>query len=117
MKKMMIGVAAFMTAVASYANNEAIKPFESVKVNVPARVRFVTGENYEMGVRSTDSIAVNNILWSIEDGVLKIQPRHEDTSETQSDVCITIVSPIEPKLLIGRNFRMTNITDNRKSAK
>ena len=117
MKKMMIMASAIIMAAAGYANNVETKPFESVKVNVPARVRFVTGDNYGMGVRSVDSIAAKNSLWSIEDGVLKIRQRYENNGETPTDVCITIVSPVEPKLTVGRNFKVTAVTDERESNK
>ena len=56
MKKMMILVSAIMMVAAGYAKNVEIKPFEGVDVNVPACVRFISGDNYEVGVRSTDSM-------------------------------------------------------------
>lgn len=115
MKKMMILVSSIMMAAASYANNVATKPFESVKVNVPARVRFVTGENYEMEVRSTNNVAANSILWSIENGVLKIRSRYENDDEMPSNLCITIVSPVEPKLLVGRDFDVKMVTEGHKA--
>ena len=112
MKKMMILVSAIMMVAAAYAKHVVTKPFEGVKVNVPARVRFVSGENYGMGVRSTDSISGNNILWSIENGVLKIRSRYETTEEDMENVCITIVSPVEPKLMVGRNYEMLTLGGN-----
>ncbi|MBQ8969001.1 MAG: DUF2807 domain-containing protein [Bacteroidaceae bacterium] len=117
MKKMMIMVSAIMMVAAGYAKNVETKPFEGVKVNVPARVRFVNGDNYELGVRSTDSITANNIQWSVEDGVLKIHPKFADTEGDYSELCITIVSPVEPKLMVGRNFEVTTVAQNAKDSK
>lgn len=109
MKKMMILASAIMMVAAAYANESVeLKPFTGVNVNVPACVRFVSGDNYEVGVRSNDSIAAQNIEWSIEDGVLKIRSRHEVTDNEQANVCITIVSPEEPKLTVGRAFELAS---------
>ena len=109
MKKMMILVSTIMMVATGYAKkNVEMKPFEGVNVNVPACVRFVSGDNYEMGVRSTDSLAAENILWSIEDGVLKISSRHEVKDGGMANVCITIVSPVEPKLTVGRDYEVSS---------
>ena len=117
MKKMMILVSAIMMVASSYADNVETKPFEGVDVNVPVRIRFVNGQNYEMGVRSNDSIAARNILWSIENGVLKIRSRRSMTEDDQNaNVCITIVSPVEPKLTVGRNFEVSSLKGRRDVA-
>ena len=117
MKKMMILVSTIMMVATSNAKNVETKPFEGVDVNVPACVRFVSGENYEMGVRSTDSIAAQNILWSIENGVLKIRSRREVGEEAQkANVCITIVSPREPRLTVGRNYEVSALRGKRDMA-
>ena len=108
MKKMMILVSIIMMVAAGYAKNVEMMPFEGVNVNVPACVRFVNGDNYEMGVRSNDSIAAQNIEWSIENGVLKITTRREVTENEQANVCITIVSPVEPKLTVGRDYEVAS---------
>lgn len=117
MKKMMIMASAIMMVAAGYAKNVETMPFDGVKVNVPARVRIVNGENYELGVRSTDSISANSILWSIEDGVLKIRPKYENVEATNSELCITIVAPVEPKLMVGRDFEVTSVDKNAKKSK
>lgn len=118
MKKMMILVSAIMMVAAGYAKNAEIKPFEGVDVNVPACVRFISGDNYEVGVRSNDSIAAQNIEWFIEDGVLKIRKRHEvNDDDRQTNVCITIVSPVEPKLTVGRDYEVASRTGFQKATK
>ena len=110
MKKMMILVSTIMMVAASSNAKSVVetKPFEGVNVNAPARVRLVSGDNYEVGVRSTDSIAAENILWSVEDGVLTIRLRNEGSEEQNSEVCITIVSPVEPKLTVSRNLEVSS---------
>ena len=117
MKKMMILVSAIMMVATGNAKNVEMMPFEGVDVNVPACVRFVNGENYEMGVRSKDSIAAQNIEWSIENGVLKIKSRHEVEDNRQTNVCITIVSPVEPKLTVGRDYEVASYSGSLKTTK
>ncbi len=117
MKKMMILVSTIMMVATGYAKNVETTPFKGVKVNVPARVRFVSGENYEMGVRSNDSITANNILWSVENGVLNIRSRFEENTEEQTNLCITIVSPEEPQLMVGRDYEVKNVGGNEYSRK
>ena len=117
MKKMMILVSAIMMVATGNAKNVEMKPFEGVDVNVPACVRFISGDNYEVGVRSNDSIAAQNIEWSIENGVLKIRSRHDVTDGEQNNVCITIVSPVEPKLTVGRNFEVASRIGLQKTTK
>ena len=118
MKKMMILVSTIMMVATSNAKNVETKPFEGVDVNVPACVRFINGENYEMGVRSTDSIAARNILWSIENGVLKIRSRRTMREDEQkANVCITIVSPVEPKLTVGRDYEVASRSGFPKTTK
>jgi len=108
MKKMMILVSAIMMVATANAKTIETKPFEGVNVNVPACVRFVSGENYEMGVRSTDSVAANNIQWTVENGVLNIRSLHSTDTDKETNVCITIVSPIEPKLTVGRDYQVVS---------
>ncbi len=110
MKKMMILVSTIMMVAAS-SNAKGVvetKPFEGVNVNIPARVRFVNGENYEMGVRSTDSLAAENVLWSVDNGVLNIRSRVQNPEEQSAELCITIVAPVEPKLTVGRNYEISS---------
>ena len=112
----MILVSTIMMVATVYAKkNVETMPFEGVNVNVPACVRFVTGESYEMGIRSTDSIAENNIQWTVKNGVLNIRSRYEMTEEDKANICITIVSPVEPKLTVGRNYEVAKSRGNREN--
>ncbi len=104
MKKMMIMLAAMMMAVSVNAENENVAPFEGVKLNVPARVRFVYGEDYSINVQAADSLVASAIRWNVKDGVLKISTM--DENEDLGNVCITIVSPNEPAVSVGRNWEM-----------
>jgi protein gp37 len=109
MKKMMILVSTIMmVATGNAKENVETKPFEGVNVNVPACVRFVSGDKYEMNVRSTDSIAEQNIQWTVENGVLKINSRHDIQNPGIANVCITIVSPVEPRLTVGSNYEVSS---------
>ena len=119
MKKLMIMVSAIMMVATANAKSVETVPFEGVKVNVPARVRFVSGENYEMGVRSTDSIAAENVKWSVKDGVLSISSRYEVADNGQPVLCITIVSPKEPQFSVGSNLeaRLLRESGEEKSEK
>lgn len=105
MKKMMMMVGAAMMSASSFAaevNN--VLPFEDVRVNVPVRVRFVHGEDYKVDVESADTLAASGIRVNVKDGVLRITSI--DTNEAQSEVFVTIMSPVEPKLSVGRNLEM-----------
>ncbi len=104
MKKMMILVSAIMMAFTAKAENMDLKPFEGVSVNVPARVRFVYGETYGVDIQATDSLVASGIRWDITDGVLKIRSIDDETE--LENVCITIVSPVEVKMTVGRNMEM-----------
>ncbi len=104
MKKMMILVSAIMMAFTAEAENMDLKPFEGVNVNVPARVRFVYGETYGVDIQAKDSLAASGIRWDIKDGVLKIRSIDDDVEP--ENVCITVVSPVEVKMTVGRNMEM-----------
>ncbi len=104
MKKMMIMASAVMMTLAANAENMSIDPFEGVNVNVPAHVRFIYGENYAVDVQATDSLVASAIRCTVQDGVLKI--RTLEDNEQVENVCITIVSPNEPKMTVGRNMEM-----------
>ncbi len=113
MKKMMILVSAIMMAAAANAIEKmSVKPFEGVSVNVPARVRFVYGENYAVDVRSNDSLSASGIRVRVQDGVLKI--RSIDENEQIEDLHITITSPVEPRLTVGRNVEVKSTASSEK---
>ncbi len=105
-KMMMILVGAIMMCASSFAADRKmnVEPFEGVNVNAPVRVRFVYGEEYKVDVQSADSLAASAIRMVVEDGVLKI--RAVDDGEVLNDVCVTVVSPVEPRLSVGRHMEV-----------
>ncbi len=108
-KMMMILVSAIMMSATTYAAEKLnVEPFEGVNVSAPVRVRFVYGEEYKVYVQSADSLAASAIRVNVKDGVLKI--RSLDESESLNDVCITVVSPVEPRLSVGRNMEVKEFT-------
>ncbi len=110
-KMMMILVGAIMMSASSFAaekENTNVEPFEGVYVDAPVRVRFVYGEEYKVDVQSADSLAATAIRMVVKDGVLKI--RTIDEYDVLSDVFITIVSPVEPRLIVSRNMEVKNST-------
>ena len=104
MKKMMIMVSAIMMAAATSAENLNLNPFSGVSVNVPARVRFVYGDKYGVDIQATDSLTASAIRWTVKDGCLRI--RSIDNEEHLGEVCITVMSPVEPELTVGRNMEV-----------
>lgn len=111
MKKMTIMASAIMMAAAAHVNAEnlEIKPFNEVKVSVPANVRFVYGEKYSMNVRSSNSIAEKALSWQVTNGVLSISSQDELEIE---NLRITIISPTLPELKAGNNVE---IKENKKA--
>ncbi len=102
MKKTFILAATIMMAAASYAETtNSISAFEKVNVNVPAVVRLVTGDTYSVNVRSTNAYDEQAVRYSVEDGVLRITSI--DNAPSAAPLCITIVSPSEPQLSLGRS--------------
>ncbi len=105
MKKMMILVSAAMVALTAKAGKMEVKPFEGVSVNVPACVRFVSGDSYNVDIQATDSLVASAIRYEVKDGVLRI--RSIDGGELPTEnLCITIVSPTEPALKVGRHMEV-----------
>ncbi len=99
----MILVSATIMALTAEAGNTEVKPFEGVNVNVPACVRFVYGETYGVDIQATDSMTISAIRYNVQDGVLKIRSI-DGADKSAENVCITIVSPQEPTLTVGRHM-------------
>ncbi len=116
-KMMMILVSLLMVSAATFAADDKktnnVEPFEGVSVNAPVRIRFVYGEDYKVDVTSADSLAATAIRMVVEDGVLKIRP--VDGNEELKDVCVTIVSPTEPRLSVGRHLEVKSTARNSRT--
>ncbi len=101
----MILVSAIMMTAATYAQkNTNVTPFDKVNVNVPARVRFVYGENFSVSVRSANSYEASAVRCDVKNGTLTIN--NLGNTANQDELYITIVSPVEPQLHLGRNVEI-----------
>ncbi|MCD7720852.1 MAG: DUF2807 domain-containing protein [Prevotellaceae bacterium] len=105
MKKTMILATALTVSLAAAAETKGVTPFEEVSVNVPARVRFVQGDTYALDIQAADSLATAGVRWNIEDGVLRISSVTPAEQQSES-LCITVVSPEEPTLKVGRQMEV-----------
>lgn len=65
-------VCAFV-AIAASAQEIETKPFNKTYIDVPARVRFVKGNEYSVRVNTNDKEMASNIQCSLKDGVLSFE--------------------------------------------
>ena len=72
MKKLMTMVSAMMMVAAVNASEVVTVAFNEARVSVPARVRFVKGENYGFSVEAKDSVIARAVRCSVKDGVLRL---------------------------------------------
>lgn len=72
MKNLMIMASAVMMAAAANASEVNTVAFKETRVNLPARVRFVKGNDYGFNVEAKDSLMARNVQCSVKDGVLRI---------------------------------------------
>lgn len=96
MKKLMTMVSAMMMVAAVNASEVATVAFNEARVNVPARVRFVKGENYGFSVEAKDSVIARAVRCSVKDGVLRLSfgnaLKPGDPNSMPRRACITTVS-------------------------
>ena len=71
MKKLMTMVGAIMMAASVNASEVETVAFNEARVNIPARVRFIQGENYGFSVSAKDSIVARCIRCTVKDGVIR----------------------------------------------
>lgn len=102
MKKMMILVSAIMMAITANAQRVETASFEEVRVNVPARVRIVAGENYSINIATKNEEVAKAVNCSVKDGVLCINTRDIEALDNDNSVRITIVTPRELKVTTNR---------------
>lgn len=106
MKKMMILVSAIMMAATANAKRVETASFDEVRLNVPARVRIVAGDSYSVNITSTNESLASAVRLDVKDGVLRINTRDvEAFAEEAEKLCITIVTPREPKLTTSRDLQ------------
>lgn len=71
MKKLMTMVGAIMMVAAVNASEVITVAFKEARVNIPARVRFIQGENYGFSVEAKDSIVARSVRCTVKDGVIR----------------------------------------------
>lgn len=72
MKKLMTMACAIIMAAAANASRVTTVAFSEARVNVPARVRFVKGDDYGFKVEAKDPVVAKSMRCSVKDGVLRI---------------------------------------------
>lgn len=73
MRKVMSLIGAFATVVAVNAQEVETVPFTGTCINVPARVRFVRGNDYSFNVSSGNAELVRQLQCSVKDGILNFK--------------------------------------------
>lgn len=111
MKKKLILIAS-MVMFSVNAMADAVKPFDRVKVNVPAKVKIVNGDDYLVLVESKDVYTSKLVKYTVKDNTLNITLRWGETSDMDSDnVTITIVTPKEQEFEKSRNTEIKTNED------
>lgn len=112
MKKMMILASAIMMAAAANAKNDesVTASFNEVRVNVPARVRVVAGEDYSVNVSAQNEYVAKSIRYTVKGGVLYLSSYDVDSLvDSNEAIHITIVAPKDVKLTTGRDMQTVNV--------
>lgn len=130
MKKLMTMVSAMMMVAAVNASEVVTVAFNEARVSVPARVRFVKGENYGFSVEAKDSVIARAVRCSVKDGVLRLsfgnalQPGESKfdvkkgvhyygvnptnqllvAEDIEEDMVITVVAPGMPKFKTSSDY-------------
>lgn len=118
MKKMLIMASAIMMAAAANAQRVETESFNKVLVNVPARVRVVPGDTYSVNIATTDSLLAQSLRMNVENGVLSITPDAKVMNdETDANLRIIIVTPVEPQVVAGRDCLAKTICNTYPSDK
>lgn len=125
MKKFMMFVAAMVIATAS-ANasvnefnayeGESIQKeteaFSMVSMNIPARVRIVTGDEYSVSVSAENTFVAEAIKCNVKDDVLSISTRDiEALGDGVESLVITIVCPTLPAFTTSDEMESTVVRD------
>lgn len=114
MKKMMILVSAIMMVANINAKSVETASFNEVRVNVPARLRIVAGDNYGVSISASDEIVAKAIRANVKDGVLSLTTRDiEELGDAVQSLCITIVTPKEPTLTMGSNVMVAQVRNDK----
>ena len=111
MKKIMTMISAMMVAATMNAENIETEAFTETLVTVPARVRFVKGDNYSFSVESENKIVAESVKAAVKDGTLYFSLKNglsvEEASE--NDLTIVITAPGMPEFKTSRNMKAVEI--------
>lgn len=135
MKKLMIMVGVMVMTAATKASEVTTVAFNETRVNVPATVRFVQGDDYGFSVEAKDSIIARSVRCTVKDSVLTInmgnalQPGESKfdakkgvyyygvnatnqvlaDEENGSEMVITVIAPELPKLAVSGDYEAVSV--------
>lgn len=130
MRKLLMLASAMIMVAAVNASEVMTVAFNKTRVDVPARVRFIKGDNYGFSVEARDSVIARSVRCTVKNGVLRfsfgsaIQPgdvRYDAkknvyyygvnkmnmvlTDENESeDLVITVVAPEMPEVKVPMDY-------------
>jgi len=111
MKKIMTMFSALMVAATMNAEKVETEAFTETLVTVPARVRFVKGDNYSFSVESENKIVAESVKAAVKNGTLYFSLANglsvEEASE--NDLTIVITAPGMPEFKTSRNMKATEV--------
>ena len=103
MKKLMIMVSAIMMVATADAKKMETESFSEVRVNVPARVRVLSGDKYSVNINGKEE---SSIRVTLKDGVLTLNSRDMESFDAEnSRTVITITAPEDTKVTTGRDVK------------
>lgn len=132
---------AIMMVAAANASEVTTVSFSEARVNIPARVRFVQGDNYGFSVAAKDSILAKSVRCSVKDGVLRmnfgnsLKPGESqydakkdvyyygvnatnlvfDNEDAPNEIVITVVAPEMPAFKTSSDFVTVSVDEMEKA--
>lgn len=132
---------AIMMVAAANASEVTTVSFSEARVNIPARVRFVQGDNYGFSVAAKDSILAKSVRCSVKDGVLRMnfgnslkpgEAKYDakkdvyyygvnssnlvfNDEDAPNEIVITVVAPEIPKFKTSSDFVTVSVDEMEKA--
>lgn len=96
------------------ANNEltSTEAFTEAYINLPARVRLVEGDSYSVLINTANEEVAKAIKCEVKDG--KISFSTTDGENIDEKVVITLVAPVIPDVITGKDFKAMTTNKNGK---